>query len=103
MENFLCSSSVSSPESSIDDASGSKPLYLLADQNRNSGFDSPPSREASEHQSPDKKESSSFQNLENYVDMELIQDNSPSYVPSDSQQRDPLGLPGVSVSKPSNL
>ncbi|KAJ9691977.1 hypothetical protein PVL29_011194 [Vitis rotundifolia] len=76
--------SVSPPESSSDD--GSKQVDL-DDQFRNSGTASPASGEASEHQLPDKKESSSPQNLENYADIGLVRESSPSYTPSESQQQ----------------
>ena len=77
------SSSVSAPESSSDD--GNKQVEL-DDQFRNSGTASPASGETSEHQLPDKKESSSPQHLENYADIGLVRESSPSYTPSDSQQ-----------------
>lgn len=97
MHNNLCSLSVSAPESSCDDASGSKQVDLLEDQVRNSGSDSPPSAAASDHQLPD-KESSSPQNFDNYEDIGLVRDNSPSYTPSESQHQDPPELSGFSVS-----
>lgn len=79
-----CSLSVSAPESPSDD--GSKQVEL-EDQFRNSGTASPASGEASEHQLPDKKESSSPQNLENYADIGLVRESSPSYTLSESQQQ----------------
>ncbi|KAF3452061.1 hypothetical protein FNV43_RR08157 [Rhamnella rubrinervis] len=90
---------VSSPESSCDDASGIKQVDLLEDQVRNSGSDSPPSAVASDHQLPD-KESSSPQNFENYEDIGLVRDNSPSYAPSESQHQDPPELSGFSAYDP---
>ncbi|XP_012068902.1 uncharacterized protein LOC105631409 isoform X2 [Jatropha curcas] len=91
--------SVSAPESSSDEASGSKQVELLDEQVRNSGSDSPTSGAMSELQLPDK--SSSPPNLDNYADIGLVQGNSPSYVPSDSQQQqDPPELPSFSAYDP---
>lgn len=95
---MLCSLSASVPESSCDDASGSKLVDSLEDQVRNSGSDSPPSVVASDQQLSDKKESSSPPNLDSYGDIGLVQDNSPSYAPSESHQQDPPELSGFSVS-----
>ena len=36
---------------------------------------------------PDKKESSNPQNLENYADIGLVRESSPSYTPLESQQQ----------------
>ena len=80
------------------DASSSKQVDLIDDKIRNSGSDSPTSGAASENQLPDKKESSSPQNLDDYADIGLVQDNSPSYDRSDSQQQDHPELPSFSVS-----
>ncbi|KAG2728715.1 hypothetical protein I3760_01G217500 [Carya illinoinensis] len=89
--------SVSAPESSGDDASGSRLAEAHDSQVRNSGSDSPASVVDSEHQLPDEKESSSPQNLDNYADIGLVRENSPSYAPSESQQhQDPPELPGFS-------
>ncbi|CBI35892.3 unnamed protein product, partial [Vitis vinifera] len=82
--------SVSPPESSSDD--GSKQVDL-DDQYINSGTASPESGEASEHQLPDKKESSSPQNLENYADIGLVRESSPSYTPESQQQQERHVLP----------
>lgn len=98
---LICDGSllVSAPESSGEDVSGGKTAELLDDQVRNSGSDSPASGVAVEHQLSDKKESTSPQNLENYADIGLVRENSPSYAPSESQQhQDPPELPGFSVS-----
>lgn len=93
--------SVSAVEPSVDDACSSKPTELRDAQVRNSGADSPESIVASEHQLPDNKESSSPQNLDNYADIGLVQENSPSYGPSESQQhQDPPELPGFSAYDP---
>ncbi|XP_030969136.1 GBF-interacting protein 1-like isoform X2 [Quercus lobata] len=92
---------VSAPESSGEDVSGGKTAELLDDQVRNSGSDSPASGVAVEHQLSDKKESTSPQNLENYADIGLVRENSPSYAPSESQQhQDPPELPGFSAYDP---
>lgn len=93
---FFCS--LSAPESTTDDASSSKQGDLIDEKVRNSGSDSPTSGAASENQLPDKKESSSPRNLDNYADIGLVQDNSPSYAPSESQQHDHPEIPGFSVS-----
>lgn len=90
---------MSAPESFVGDASGSKQVDLADEKIRNSGSDSPPSGGAtSENQFPDKKESSSPRNLDNYADIGLVEDNSPSYAPSDSQQQEHPEIPGFSVS-----
>ncbi|XP_022723268.1 uncharacterized protein LOC111280300 isoform X3 [Durio zibethinus] len=89
--------SVSAPKTSCHAAGGGNPIDTLDDQLRNSGSDSPPSGTASEHQLPDKKDTSSPQNLDSYADIGMIQDNSPSYAPSESQQQqDPPELPSFS-------
>ncbi|XVE88651.1 hypothetical protein DITRI_Ditri19aG0086500 [Diplodiscus trichospermus] len=88
---------VSAPDTFSDAAAGGKPIDILDDQPRNSGSDSPPSGTASEHQLPDKKDTSSTQNLDSYADIGMVPDNSPSYAPSDSQrQQDPPEIPGFS-------
>lgn len=90
---------MSAPESSGDDASGSRLAEAHDSQVRNSGSDSPTSIVDSEHQVPDKKESSSPQNLDNYADIGLVRENSSSYAPSESQQhQDRPELPEFSVS-----
>ncbi|XP_024022469.1 GBF-interacting protein 1-like isoform X1 [Morus notabilis] len=95
--NGEAASSLSAPESSIGDASGSKQVDLTDEQIRNSGSDSPTSGGTSENQFPDKKESTSPQNLDNYADIGLVQGNSPSYAPADSQQPEHPELPGFSA------
>lgn len=76
------------PKTSGNDVSGSKPVDILDDHVRNSGSNSPASGEAYEHQLPDDiKDSSSPQNLDNYADIGLVQDNDPSYALSESQQQ----------------
>ncbi|KAF5466398.1 hypothetical protein F2P56_016324 [Juglans regia] len=97
VEPATSSVSVSAPESSGDDASGSRLAEAHDSHVRNSGSDSPASVVDSEHQLPDEKESSSPQNLDNYADIGLVRENSPSYAPSESQQhQDPPELPGFS-------
>ncbi|XWS18830.1 hypothetical protein CRYUN_Cryun32bG0078800 [Craigia yunnanensis] len=92
--------SVSAPDSSSD-AGGGKSIDILDDQLRNSGSESPPSATASEHQLPDKKDTSSPENLDSYTDIGMVQDNSQSYAPSESQQQqDPPELPSFSAYDP---
>ena len=94
----LTSLSVSAPDTSSD-AGGGRSIDILDDQLVNSGSESPPSATASEHQLPDKKDTSSPQNLDSYADIGMVQENSLSYAPSDSQQQqDPPELPSFSVS-----
>lgn len=89
----------SPPESSSDETSGSKQVDLLDERVQNSGTDSPGSGAVSEQQLVDRKESSSPHGLENYADIGLVRDSSPSYTPSESQQQqDPPQLPNFSVS-----
>lgn len=93
---LIGSSSASAPNSLSND--GSKPAEILSDQVRISGTSSPASGEASEHQLPDDiKDTSSPQNLENYADIGLIQDNTPAYVLSESQPQDSTELANFSV------
>ncbi|KAJ6711692.1 HYDROXYPROLINE-RICH GLYCOPROTEIN-LIKE [Salix purpurea] len=89
----------SAPESSSDDASGGKQVELLDDQARNYGSDSPAASLESEHPLPVK--SSSPLNLDNYADIGLVRNSSPSYAPSESQQQqDHLELPSFSTYDP---
>ncbi|KAF5793422.1 putative GBF-interacting protein [Helianthus annuus] len=76
--------SASSPESSIDEPSGSKPAELVDEQS--SGSVSPGSR-TSEPQLTDKVESSSPQNMENYTNIGMVRHSSPSYAPSETHQQ----------------
>ncbi|KAM7254406.1 hypothetical protein ACFE04_003786 [Oxalis oulophora] len=70
--------SISVPESSTENVSGSKQqVAVLDDQTRNSGSNSPVSGSVSEQHLPDKNESSRPQDLQNYAGM--IQDSGPSY------------------------
>ncbi|XP_022715231.1 uncharacterized protein LOC111274677 isoform X3 [Durio zibethinus] len=94
---FSSNLSVSTPDTSSEDAAGGRPIEILDDQLRNSGSDSPPSGTASEHQLADKEDTSSPHNLESYADIGMVQDNSPSYALSESQQQqDPPELPSFS-------
>ncbi|KAJ7963232.1 GBF-interacting protein 1 [Quillaja saponaria] len=94
------SSSAPTPESS-GDVSGSKKVNLFDNQGRSTDSDSPASSAASKYQMPDNQESSSPQNLDNYADIGLVQEKSPSYLPSESrQQHDPHELPGFSAYDP---
>jgi hypothetical protein len=89
---------VPASELSSVDVSGSKQVDLRDDQIRSSESDSPASGAASEQQLPDNEESSSSQNLDNYANMGLVRDTSPSYAPA-SQQQDSHDMPGFSVSE----
>ncbi|XP_034900257.1 uncharacterized protein [Populus alba] len=90
---------VSCPESSSEDAPGGKQIELLDDQARNSESDSPEAGLASEHQLPE--ESSSPPDLDNYADIGLVRNSSPSYAPSESQQQqDHPELPSFSAYDP---
>jgi len=70
---------------------------LRDDHVRSSESESPASGAAPEQQLPDNKESSSSQNLDNYGNIGLVRDTSPSYAPA-SQQQDSHNMPGFSVS-----
>lgn len=72
-------------------------MDLRDDHIRSSESDSPASGAASEQQLPD-KDSSTPQNLDNYANIRLVHDSSPSYAPSESQQQDSHDMPGFSVS-----
>lgn len=90
--------SISLPESSSDESSGSKQVHSINECVRNSGSNSPASGALSEHQLADRNESSSPQNFDNYANIRLVH-NSPSYTPSQSQQQqDPPEVPSFSVS-----
>ncbi|PIN24689.1 hypothetical protein CDL12_02571 [Handroanthus impetiginosus] len=88
--------SVSVPESSGDEPAGSKQLQLVDDSVRSSGSNSPASGAMSDHQLTEQKDSSSPQNLDNYADVGLVQDNSTSYTPESLQQQDTSELPSFS-------
>ncbi|XP_022721573.1 uncharacterized protein LOC111279005 isoform X5 [Durio zibethinus] len=91
------SMSVSAPDTASDGAAGYKPIDILDDQLRNSGSDSPPSGTTSDHQLHDKEDTLSPQNMDSYGDIGIVQDNSPSYTPSESQQQqEPPELPSFS-------
>ncbi|KAL3632956.1 hypothetical protein CASFOL_025940 [Castilleja foliolosa] len=80
--------SVSAPESSGDEqAGGSKQLEMIDDSVRSSGSNSPASGAVSNHQLTENKESSGPQNLDKYVDVGLVRDNSPSFTPESLQQQ----------------
>lgn len=88
------------PESSGDESFGSKQVELVDERVRISGSSSPASAAVSE-QLTERKESSSPRDLDNYVDVGLVRENSPSYTPSESQQHQdhpPPPLPIFSVS-----
>ncbi|XP_022721570.1 uncharacterized protein LOC111279005 isoform X2 [Durio zibethinus] len=95
------SMSVSAPDTASDGAAGYKPIDILDDQLRNSGSDSPPSGTTSDHQLHDKEDTLSPQNMDSYGDIGIVQDNSPSYTPSESQQQqEPPELPSFSAYDP---
>ncbi|CAL1399680.1 unnamed protein product [Linum trigynum] len=79
-------------ESTGDDASGTKHDEVSAEKLRHSGSVSPASGGASEPQLPDK--SPSPPNLDNYADISLVQETSPSYDHAEShhQHQDPPEL-----------
>ncbi|KAL0354490.1 UNVERIFIED_CONTAM: GBF-interacting protein 1 [Sesamum radiatum] len=88
--------SVSAPESSGDEPTGGKQLEMTDDSGRSSGSNSPDSGAVSDDQLTEKKETSSPQNLDNYSDVRLAQDSSPSYPPESLQQQDTAELPSLS-------
>ncbi|PWA97511.1 hypothetical protein CTI12_AA028770 [Artemisia annua] len=93
----LASSSVSPPDSSGDEPSGSKLVESLDERVQTSGSVSP----ASEQQSTDRLESSSIQNIDNYSNIGLVRHSSPSYTPSEPQQQQgPPELPSFSAYDP---
>ncbi|KAK1360286.1 GBF-interacting protein [Heracleum sosnowskyi] len=95
--------SVSTPESSGDESSGSKQEGLIDEHVRNSGTSSPASAAVSEQQLTGKKESSGPQDLDN-ADVGLVRDNSQSHTPSESQQnQDPPQLPIFSAYDPQTM
>nr|XP_043617550.1 uncharacterized protein LOC122589328 isoform X2 [Erigeron canadensis] len=97
----LASLSVSSPNSSGDEPSGSKQVELVDERVHSSGSISPESGTSSEQHLTDKLESSSPQNMESYNNIGLIRHNSPSYVPSEPQQQQgPSELPSFSAYDP---
>ncbi|OVA08912.1 Protein of unknown function DUF1296 [Macleaya cordata] len=92
------SAGVSAPSSTSEDVNQ---VDLLDDPGRNTGSDSPASAETSEHPLPEKNESTSPGNLENYVDIGLVRNNSPSYTPAEpQQQQDPPELSSFPVYDP---
>lgn len=74
-------------ESSTDDPVGSKQLDLADDRVQNQGSTSPGSGVILDQKLADNRESSSPENLGNYADAGLVQDNSASYTPPESQQQ----------------
>ncbi|CAL0326096.1 unnamed protein product [Lupinus luteus] len=88
------------PELSTDDVSGSKQVDLQEDHVRRTESVSPASDATAEQLLPDKKVSSTPQNLENYDNIGLVRDNVPSYSPSESNQQDSHDMPGFSAYDP---
>ncbi|KAI3463234.1 hypothetical protein Pfo_019897 [Paulownia fortunei] len=87
--------SASAPESSGEEPAGSKQLEMMNETVRSSGSNSPALRAVSDEQA-ENKESSSPQNLDNYADVGLVRDNSPSYTPESLQQQDTSEWPSFS-------
>ncbi|KAG8380134.1 hypothetical protein BUALT_Bualt07G0162000 [Buddleja alternifolia] len=88
--------SLSAPELSENEPAASKQLEMMDDSVRGSGSNSPDSGAVSDQQPTENKEASSPQNLENYADVGLVRDNSPSYTPESLQQQDTSELPSFS-------
>ncbi|RDX65544.1 GBF-interacting protein 1, partial [Mucuna pruriens] len=99
-EELTSSLTVPAPELSTDEVSGTKPVDLRDDHIRSSGSDSPASGTPSEKQLLDNKDSSSAQNLDNYANIGLVRDSSPSYPPSEPQQQDSHDMPGFAAYDP---
>ena len=78
---------VPAPESSSDDVSGNKQVDLRDDHSNNAASDSPATSTASKRQSPDNKDSSGWHNLDNYADIGLGRDSSPSLATLELQQQ----------------
>ncbi|KAK9131341.1 hypothetical protein Sjap_011828 [Stephania japonica] len=93
------SASVSAPLTSIDDGIE---VEMLHGQLGTSGSVSPVSEAASDYPSHDKKDSSSPRNLENYVDVGLVRNDTPSYTSVEPQQQlqDVTGLPSFAAYDP---
>ncbi|XP_077240983.1 dentin sialophosphoprotein, putative (DUF1296) isoform X2 [Tasmannia lanceolata] len=93
--------SLSNPVTPSEDVSGGDEVDLLEEEDRTSGSESPASVAASEHPMPDKKESSSPRNLDNYANIGPIRSHSPSYSPAEPQlHRDSPGLPSFTAYNP---
>ncbi|KAL5171389.1 GBF-interacting protein 1 [Glycine soja] len=103
-EELTASLTVPAPELSTDDVSGSKQVDLRDEHIRSLGSDSPVSSATSEQQLPDNKDSSNTKNLDNYANIGLVRDSSPSYAPSEQQQQDSHDMPGFAalISHPTN-
>ncbi|XP_060172908.1 uncharacterized protein LOC132603738 isoform X2 [Lycium barbarum] len=74
-------------ESSTDEPVGSKQLDLPDDRVQNPGSSSPGSGVILDQKLADNRESSSPEDLGNYPDVGLVQDNNASYTPPESQQQ----------------
>ncbi|XP_047155412.1 uncharacterized protein LOC124826598 [Vigna umbellata] len=97
-DELAASLTVPAQELSTDDVSASKQVELLEEHIRSSGSDSPVSGAASEQHLPDNKDSSSTQ--DNYANIGLVRDSSPSYAPSEPQQQDSHDMPGFAAYDP---
>ncbi|XP_076953391.1 uncharacterized protein LOC143627459 [Bidens hawaiensis] len=82
--------SVSPPESSVDESSGSKQVESVDNPVHGSGSVSPDSVTESESQPTDRFESSSPPNMDNYTNIGLDRHSSPSYAPSETHQQQGL-------------
>lgn len=86
-------------EPSTDEPVGSKQLDLADDRVQNPGLTSPGSGVILDQKLADNRESSSPEDLGNYTDVGLVQDNRASYSPPESQQQqDASNLSSFSVS-----
>ncbi|CAN4115592.1 unnamed protein product [Withania somnifera] len=74
-------------ETSTDDPVGSKQLDLADDCVQNPGSASPGSGVILDQKMADNRDSSSAEDLSNYADVGLVQDNSASYTPPESQRQ----------------
>lgn len=70
----------------------------MDDSVRSSESDSPASGAVADHQLTEKNEPSNLHNLDNYSDVGLVRENSPSYTPELRQQQEASELPSFSVS-----
>lgn len=89
--------SASGTESSTEEPAGGKQLELMDDHVSKSRSNSPASGAASDHQLSENKESLSPGNLDNYVDVGLVRNNS-AYSPELLQTQDTSALQSFSVS-----
>ncbi|XP_010273948.1 PREDICTED: GBF-interacting protein 1-like isoform X2 [Nelumbo nucifera] len=97
-EQPSASASVSDLPASSEDASGGNQGGLLDEKVRTARSDSMPSSEAAELQFTDKEQSSGPRNLENFADIRLVRNDSPSFSSAEPrQEQDSPGLPKFSA------